>query len=93
MAGALYPIEHLVLQASTHGVVAGLALLALEGVLGGALYVAALSLLAPATGAAILRLPAMMLTRARGRGGGPSSRPGADDAGAADGLDRGGEGA
>ena len=72
MAGALYPIEHLVLQASTHGVVAGLALLALEGVLGGALYVAALSLLAPPTGAAILRLPAMMLTRARGRGGGPA---------------------
>ena len=50
MAAALYPVEHLVLQASTHGVVAGLALLALEGVLGGALYLAALSLLAPPTG-------------------------------------------
>jgi len=93
MAGALYPIEHLVLQASTHGVVAGLALLGLEGALGGALYVAALSLLAPATGAAILRLPATMLARARGRDGGPGPQPGAEDAGAADALDRGGEGA
>jgi PST family polysaccharide transporter len=91
MAAALYPIEHLVLQASERGVIAGLALLALEGALGGAFYVAALSLLAPATGAAILRLPGLALARIRGRG--PGSRPGAGGAGAAEALDRTGEGA
>jgi O-antigen/teichoic acid export membrane protein len=93
MVGGLYPVEHSVLHASSHGVVVGLALLAVEGVLGGALYVAALSLLAPATGAAIFRLPAMMLTRLRGRGRGPRSRPGSDEAGTGDALDRTGEGA
>jgi PST family polysaccharide transporter len=91
MAAGLYPVEHLVLQASTHGVAAGLALLAVEGALGGALYLAVLSLLAPPTGAAIIRLPAMILARGRGRG--PGSRPGPDDTGPAEVLDRTREGA
>jgi hypothetical protein len=93
MAGALYPVEHSLLHASSHGVVAGLGLLAVEGVIGLALYVAVLYVLAPATGATIVRLPAMLLHRVRTRGGGPGSQPGAGGAGAADALDRTGEGA
>jgi O-antigen/teichoic acid export membrane protein len=93
MAAALYPIEHLVLQASTHGVAGGLALLAVEGALGGAVYVLALWLLAPETGSAVVRLPGMMLARARSRRRGPGPRPGADGAGRAEVLDRTREGA
>jgi O-antigen/teichoic acid export membrane protein len=93
MAGGLYPIEHSVLHASSHGVVAGLALLGVEGVLGGAMYVVVLSVLAPATGATIVRLPALMLARLRGGGPGSESRPGGDESGASEVLDRTGEGA
>jgi O-antigen/teichoic acid export membrane protein/glycosyltransferase involved in cell wall biosynthesis len=47
MAGALYPLEHFVVHADRHGTVAGLALLALEALLGVIIYLAALSVLAP----------------------------------------------
>jgi O-antigen/teichoic acid export membrane protein len=67
MAAALYPVEHLVVQAGDHGTAAGLGLLAVEALLGAGLYVGVLSLLAPATGAAIVRLPAMIVDRARNR--------------------------
>jgi PST family polysaccharide transporter len=63
MAGALWPVEHLVIDAAAHGTAAGLALLALEGLVGVALYVAVLSMLAPATGRQIVRLPAMIIQR------------------------------
>jgi PST family polysaccharide transporter len=90
MAAGLYPVEHLVLHASEHGVAAGLGLLAVEGALGAALYLAVLSILAPATGAAIARLPAMALGRVgrRGRRGAPSAGDGASS----ETLDRTGEG-
>ena len=67
MAAGLYPIEHFVIHAGAHGTLAGLGLLAVEGLLGAALYLAPLSLAAPETGAAIVRLPAMILDRARSR--------------------------
>jgi PST family polysaccharide transporter len=47
MAGALYPLEHFVVHADRHGTVPGLALLALEALLGVIIYLAALSMLAP----------------------------------------------
>jgi hypothetical protein len=65
MAGGLYPIEHLVIDAGAHGTLVGLVLLTAEGLLGAAIYVGTLSLVAPATGGAIVRLPAVLLRRAR----------------------------
>jgi PST family polysaccharide transporter len=47
MAGALFPLEHLVVHADHHGTVGGLALLSLEALLGAIVYLAALSVLAP----------------------------------------------
>ncbi len=87
MAASLYPLEHLVLEASNRGVLAGLALLALEAAVGAAIYLVALSLLAPASARAVLKLPAMALERARGRRRGPAAPP-ADDAAAPETLDR-----
>jgi O-antigen/teichoic acid export membrane protein len=49
MAGTLYPIEHLLLHASTHGTAVGLVLLTAEICLGAAVYLAGLAVLAPAT--------------------------------------------
>jgi PST family polysaccharide transporter len=68
MAAALYPIEHFVIQADAHGTLAGLVLLAAEGLLGATLYVAVLWLAAPETGGTVVRLPAMALRRLRTRG-------------------------
>jgi hypothetical protein len=67
MAACLYPIERFVIDAGAHGTVLGLVLLAVESLLGATIYVAALSLVAPETGIAIVRLPAMIRRRARGR--------------------------
>lgn len=89
MAALLFPVEHLVLKASTRGVAAGLGLLAAEAVLAAALYVGALRLLAPATGGMIVRLPAMLLSRLRN--GGPRSDAGEGTPGEP--LNRTGEGA
>jgi hypothetical protein len=49
MAAVLTPVEFLVVRADTHGTAAGLGLLAVEALLGGAIYLAALSLLARGT--------------------------------------------
>jgi hypothetical protein len=89
MAALLFPVEHLVLKASTRGVAAGLGLLAAEAVLAAALYVGALRLLAPATGGMIVRLPAMLLSRLRN--GGPRSD--AEEGASGEPLNRTGEGA
>lgn len=92
MAAALFPVEHLVLHAGDHGTIAGLALLAVEGVLGAILYLVALSILAPATGGAIVRLPAVGIERIRNRRRGPDPGAGAGDCAATDALDRRDEG-
>ena len=47
MAGALFCLEHLVVHAERHGVILGLALLALEVLLGAAIYVSMMAVLAP----------------------------------------------
>jgi PST family polysaccharide transporter len=47
MAGALYALDRLALEAGSHGVVAGLGLLAFEVVVGFGIYLASLSVLAP----------------------------------------------
>jgi O-antigen/teichoic acid export membrane protein len=92
MAGALYPVEHLVLHASAHGVAAGLGLLAVEGVLAAIVYLAALFVLAPETVRLILSMPPAALRRARNRGG-SASPPGPGEPTPAKTLDRRGEGA
>ncbi len=85
MAAAIYPLEHFVLRASTRGVVAGLALIALEAILAALVYVAALWRLAPERGRMILALGAMARDRRRGTrtdpaatGAGASERVGPD---------------
>lgn len=47
MAGALFPLEHLVVHAYTHGFILGIALVAAEALLGIALYMGFMVLLAP----------------------------------------------
>jgi O-antigen/teichoic acid export membrane protein len=92
MAAGLYPVEHLAIHAGEHGTVTGLGLLTVEGLLGAAIYLASLALLAPATGRAIVRLPAMILHRARSRRGGAGPQPGAGDDPPRDAVDRPGDG-
>lgn len=47
MAGILFPLEHLVVHADRHGTIVGLALVAAQALLGIAIYLALLDLLAP----------------------------------------------
>ena len=47
MAGVLFCLEHFVVHADRHGAVLGLILLALEALLGAAIYLSALAVLAP----------------------------------------------
>ena len=75
MAGALYPVEHLLVHAGTHGTAAGLALLAAEALLAAAIYLGCLTLLAPATGRAIWQAAIAALRRVARRGP-AAARPG-----------------
>jgi PST family polysaccharide transporter len=49
MAGALFCLEHFVVRAETRGTILGLGLLGAQALLGGAIYLAALAVLAPTT--------------------------------------------
>jgi hypothetical protein len=51
MAGALYALDRLVLDAGSRSTVGGLAVLAVEGALGVLMYLALLAVLAPKTAA------------------------------------------
>lgn len=66
MAGVLTPLEFLVVEADTHGVVAGLALIAAEAALGAVIYLGVLSLLAPATRSELLEVAQGMMRRVSG---------------------------
>ncbi len=69
MAAALFPVEHLLVHASEHGTVVGLVLLAAESLLGAVVYLAALAIVAPATGRALARGAGAAFRRIRaGRG-------------------------
>ena len=76
MAGALYPIEHYVVHASTQGTAVGLALVAVEACLGAVFYLASLAIVAPATAreaaTAIVRAVKQVAAR-RGRPAPPAS--------------------
>ncbi|MGH2980613.1 MAG: polysaccharide biosynthesis C-terminal domain-containing protein, partial [Solirubrobacterales bacterium] len=66
MAAALTPLEFLVVQSDSHGTVGGLALLAAEGLLGGVIYLALLSVFAPGTRNEVFAVGRGMLRRVRG---------------------------
>jgi PST family polysaccharide transporter len=70
MALALLALERLLLHAGEHGTLLGLVLLAAEGLVGVALYLAALSVLSPADARAIARAVRRRLAR---RAGGPGA--------------------
>lgn len=72
-AGAVLPLELLVVDAESHGVAAGAALLLGEALVGALIYLAALRLLAPATTATIANGARVLLRRiARFRGPDPA---------------------
>jgi O-antigen/teichoic acid export membrane protein len=82
MAAALTPIEFLIIKASTHGTALGLVLLALEALLGLALYLGALRVIAPEVFRELVSLVMRMLRRggdeAEGEEDLPSAPPGVD---------------
>jgi O-antigen/teichoic acid export membrane protein len=71
MVAALFPLENLVVHAADHGTVLGLLLLAVQGLIGLAIYLAVLRVLAPGLGSELLGL----VRTARGR---PDGGPGAE---------------
>lgn len=75
MAAALFAIDRLVLHAGSHGAALGVALLGVEGLIGAAIYAAALAMIAPGMLQELLGLAKDLFTRLRGRG-----RPAADAA-------------
>jgi PST family polysaccharide transporter len=83
VGGGLFSLEHLVVHASSHGTIIGLALLAVETVLGGLAYLACLSLLAPRAKADLISALQTLKRRRRaqaGRSGAAAPRKGADAA-------------
>jgi PST family polysaccharide transporter len=65
MAGALYLLEHFVVQADSRGTVLGLVLLAAESALGAVLYLGLLSVLAPAAKRELVAGLRVLVARAR----------------------------
>jgi O-antigen/teichoic acid export membrane protein len=81
MAGLLTPLEFLLVQADTHGTAIGLALLAAEGLLGAAIYLAALRVLARGTLRELREVTASMLRAGRSLNGEAETAEGVSVAG------------
>jgi PST family polysaccharide transporter len=64
MAFALLPLDRLVFEPATHGVLVGLGLIGAEAIIGAAVYLAALGIVSPGT-------PRELFSTIRQRGGGP----------------------
>jgi PST family polysaccharide transporter len=77
MVAVLTPLEFLVINADSHGTAAGLALIVLEGLLGGLVYLAALRVVAPDTVRQMRGLLGNL--RRRGAGGDEEPPPARDD--------------